>query len=190
MSREEWNRLPLESAKAFAAFSVYRDMGAERSIDKAYAAYMTREPQQQLDNKSTSAKRASRYWGEWSIKFRWVERARAYDDHLAQQLQDDYEAKLLRRQQQTLRDLLRDAEAQMRLFLGKLEKATMYDVRDLYTLARLRSELEDQIRRSLRMPVSTADVTSGGEPINSAPIEFVWTDMNDNGGHDSETDSD
>lgn len=181
---QPWHRQPHETTKAFAAFVVYRDLGVERSIDKAYAS--KRATQQQPNSKSTSH-RESRYWAEWSTKYNWVERATAYDDYLMQKLADDFESNLLRRQQQVLREGLRDAEAQMTLFLSKLKMATMYDVKDLYTLARLRSELDTQMRRALRMPVSSTDVTSGGETLKASPaIEFVWTDMNDNGGHDTD----
>jgi len=65
---EIWDRLPNESTKAYAAFCVYRDLGPERSLDKAG---------QKLD------KPRSRKWlGEWSAKYKWVERAEAYDDYI------------------------------------------------------------------------------------------------------------
>jgi len=182
---QPWQRQKDESFKAYAAFVAYRDLGVDRSIDKAYAA--KRAAQQQPNDKPTSSGRASRYWAEWSTRYNWVERAMAYDDYLMQKLADDFESNLIRRQQQVLREGLRDAEAQMKLFLKKLGAATMYDVKDLYTLARLRTELDSQMRRALRMPVSTTDVTSGGETLKPSPaIEFVWTDMNDNGGHDTD----
>jgi len=186
---QPWHRQPHESPKAYAAFAAYRDLGVERSIDKAYV--VLQEARRRPDDKSTPKKEANRHWDVWCSKFNWVERATAYDDYLMQKLADDFESNLLRRQQQVLREGLRDAESLMDLFLVKLKIATMYDVKDLYTLARLRTELDAQMRRALRMPVSTTDVTSGGESLKAAPaIEFIWTDMNDNGGHDSESNSD
>lgn len=187
-STHPWQRQPNETPKAYAAFAVYRDLGVGRSIDKAYAA--TRAVQRQADGKSAS-RRASRYWMEWSTKYHWVERVTAYDDHLMQKLQDEYEANLLIRQQQALRAGFADAERMLKLFAAKLEEADTFDLEDMNRLVLFRSRLEDLKRRALRMPVSTTDVTSGGEPIRSAPtIEFVWADMNDNGGHDDSSDTD
>jgi len=65
---ELWERQPGESTKAYAAFCVFRDLGTERSLEKAG---------QMLDKPRT------RKWlGEWSAKYKWVERAKAYDDYV------------------------------------------------------------------------------------------------------------
>lgn len=64
--REPWEQQPGESAKAFAAFCVYRDLGPERSLSKVAA---------QL-NKSM------KLMGDWSGEHRWVERSEAWDRHL------------------------------------------------------------------------------------------------------------
>ncbi len=61
-----WEQQPGESFKAFEAFSIYRDMGAERSILKVSA---------RLSKTDALIKRWSRQW-------MWVERARAYDREL------------------------------------------------------------------------------------------------------------
>jgi hypothetical protein len=56
-----------ESAKAFEAWTVYRDLGAERSLQKASTLYYG----------STAN---VRQFERWSKRFGWVERARAFDD--------------------------------------------------------------------------------------------------------------
>src|SRR3954454_13496870 len=58
-------RLPNEGARPYEAFLIYRDLGPGRSIDKV----------QQKLNKNR------RLIAQWSGDYRWVERARAYDDH-------------------------------------------------------------------------------------------------------------
>lgn len=63
-----WDRQPGESTKAYAAFCAYRDLGPERSIEKAG---------QMLDKP-----RSKKWLGEWSAKYKWVERAKAYDDYV------------------------------------------------------------------------------------------------------------
>ena len=64
-----WEQQPGESAKAFEAFAIYRDMGVERSVRKVT----------QRLNKSLPL------IGKWSSRYNWPERARAYDRDLDRQ---------------------------------------------------------------------------------------------------------
>lgn len=68
----QWEQQPGESARAFAAFCIYRDLGAKRSLNAAY--------QEQSGSTST----APGTWTAWSREHAWVERAEAYDQHLEQ----------------------------------------------------------------------------------------------------------
>lgn len=77
-SGDPWSQQPGESARAFLAFTHYRDLGMERSQAKADENYraevgLTPKPAKELPTKQIS---------EWSRIFRWVERCAAYDDHL------------------------------------------------------------------------------------------------------------
>jgi hypothetical protein len=73
-NRTPWERLPGEGAKAFHAFTLYRDLGPnDRSREKVA---------QQL------GKHVSLY-GRWSATFDWVNRAEAWDDE-----QDRHKQKL------------------------------------------------------------------------------------------------
>ncbi|HUM43488.1 MAG TPA: hypothetical protein PKI14_11125 [Fervidobacterium sp.] len=65
---ELWDRQPGESAKAYAAFCAYRDLGAERSLEKV--RHLLDKP------------RTKKWLGVWSAKYNWVERAKAYDDYI------------------------------------------------------------------------------------------------------------
>lgn len=56
-----------ESTKAFEAFKIYRDLGHERSLQKAAELYY---------GHAGSVRQAQR----WSKKFAWVERAQSWDD--------------------------------------------------------------------------------------------------------------
>lgn len=60
---ELWERQNGETARAFEAFSIYRDMGADRSLRKVV---------QRLDKNLTTI-------GDWSVKYEWVKRAAAWD---------------------------------------------------------------------------------------------------------------
>lgn len=69
---EPWERQKGETARAFEAFAVYRDMGPSRSINKTAQA---------LDKNRTTI-------GEWSAKYEWVKRVAAWDaeqDRIARQ---------------------------------------------------------------------------------------------------------
>lgn len=61
-----WDRLPKEPAKAYAVFCQYRDMRPRniRALAKALG------------------RRSCRRLEQWSIKWNWVERATAYEEHL------------------------------------------------------------------------------------------------------------
>jgi hypothetical protein len=63
---EPWERQKGESTKAFEAFSIYRDMGPERSLRKVA---------DQLGKSRALIERWSRLW-------KWVERTREYDNDL------------------------------------------------------------------------------------------------------------
>ncbi len=78
---EIWERLPNESSKAYQAFCIYRDLGAERSLDKVA---------------QNRGKPGSRSWlDSWSTKYHWVERARAYDDYLEREKRKEQEKAIL-----------------------------------------------------------------------------------------------
>lgn len=67
-----WEQQPGESAKAFEAFATYRDMGAERSLRKLT---------QRLHKNLTTIR-------DWSVKWNWQERVRAYDRELDRQARE------------------------------------------------------------------------------------------------------
>ena len=66
MAEKPWERMEGEGSKAFEAFRVYRDMGAERSL---------RAVGERLGKSKAIIER-------WSSSNQWVERVRAYDNDL------------------------------------------------------------------------------------------------------------
>ncbi len=79
-SQEPWLQRNGETAEAYAAFSVYRDLGPRRSIDKAYRQHLGNKRATEV---SELTMRASGRWTTWSVIFAWQARAFAYDRHLA-----------------------------------------------------------------------------------------------------------
>lgn len=73
--RPPWERQPGESSRAYRYFEVYRDLGAERSLEKVRQTFAQR-----------SVRISVRRLAILSSKHRWVERALAWDDYQARLL--------------------------------------------------------------------------------------------------------
>ncbi len=67
-----WKRQFGESHQAFAAFEVYRDLGAPRTVVEAYRQKLGKP----------DAKYANGTWNRWAQHWHWPQRAAAWDDHL------------------------------------------------------------------------------------------------------------
>ena len=65
---QPWDRMPKEPAKGFNAFTVFRDLGYGRSLEKT---------RQKLGAKAGYKRQLE----DWSVKWGWVERAVAWDLH-------------------------------------------------------------------------------------------------------------
>ncbi len=77
--RYSWVRLKNETAKAFQAFCIYRDMGIERSIEKV---------SKELGKSMVLIER-------WSSRYNWGERAKAYDDYIEELKRKQNEKEIL-----------------------------------------------------------------------------------------------
>lgn len=100
---ELWERQQGETSKAYEAFCVYRDMGADRSLRKVV---------QQLNKNLTTI-------AEWSTKYEWVKRVAAWDaeqDRIARKAQVD-EIKKMRTRHAKLAEamLIKAAKALQRI---------------------------------------------------------------------------
>jgi hypothetical protein len=68
-------RLADESARAYRAFRFYRDFGPGRSLDRAWQRFCADQGKEH-----GPAIRRPGHWTSWSMRFDWVDRAKAYDD--------------------------------------------------------------------------------------------------------------
>jgi len=75
-----WERRQGESTKAFMAFCAYRDLGAVRSLAKAYRA-----------SRGDRVGIIPGRWRAWAVQFEWVNRAREYDLHIELKARADRE---------------------------------------------------------------------------------------------------
>lgn len=107
--------LPNETAKAYAAYCVYRDLGEKRSIEAV---------------RENTGKRQGyeRQLMRWSSKYDWVERAKQYDAYLANkarvQAEDEHLAELWEYRKQlafSSRAALSAGQRALRLALEKLQ---------------------------------------------------------------------
>jgi len=77
---EIWERQPGETAKAYAAFCVYRDLGPGRSLEKAAQAM---------------GYKSRKNFSIWHSKYEWVKRAEAYDEYLERRKREEHEKAIL-----------------------------------------------------------------------------------------------
>src|SRR5439155_20196404 len=77
-----WDQLPSETAKAYAAFCLYRDQGPQRSIEEASRVYHDRGSLHETATPSHRKRRASGQIGRWAQRWNWSARARAWDEEL------------------------------------------------------------------------------------------------------------
>jgi ribonuclease D len=75
---EFWERQAREPAKAFHAFAHYRDLGASRSLDKAFRQHKTSCDKVPVDAKT----RAPKQWDIWNKVYQWQWRIQQWDAHL------------------------------------------------------------------------------------------------------------
>lgn len=80
MDRNPWDRLDDESAPAYRAFLAYRDLGPARTVADAGRTLGGRErgAERAPDGRRKGASGCVR---TWSKRYRWAERAEAYDRH-------------------------------------------------------------------------------------------------------------
>lgn len=70
---EIWTRQPEETAKAYRAFGIYRDLGHDRAVIEAYRRYSGR---------AEASIRVPGYFVAWSRDYLWRDRALAFDQTL------------------------------------------------------------------------------------------------------------
>lgn len=109
--REPFERQPKESEKAFQAFLFYRDLGSERTIEKATELY-----RKQFD--MNDVEYGSRVLQGWSAKFGWQVRVEAWD----RQLDNHRRKQQLKAIEKMRRKHIMIAEACQELAVAELEK--------------------------------------------------------------------
>ena len=82
-----WDRLPIESAKAWLGFTMYRDQGPHRTLLRTTHLYQDwchqQKPSVRRNLDGPRATQPNHLIHKWSSRFHWVTRAAAYDEHVA-----------------------------------------------------------------------------------------------------------
>jgi hypothetical protein len=157
-----WERQRSESAKAFHAFTHYRDQGSKRSIDAAF-----REHVQDCEGRQVGAGRAPGRWDLWARRYVWVDRAAEYDAEVDRKKREAYEKVLVR--------VAASRKArQAAIALKMQEKAVdsievlgpgMIEAKDLPKFVETAAKME---REALGLPAETTQTQltgPGGKPI-------------------------
>ena len=150
-----WERQPGESAKAYEAFSTYRDMGSDRSLAKVGHAL----------GKSKAMME------KWSSAHNWVERAKEWDveqDRILQKQQIE-DIKKMRKRHATLAEsmIIKAAQALKQI---PIEKITPQDIA---RMADVGSKLERISRGDVGDVIEERD---GGTSID--PVQIYLPDNN------------
>jgi hypothetical protein len=84
MTPAPWEHLPGESAKAYAAFCLYRDLGPHRSLDETSRQYHAQPASDEDRQPRRPKRRASGLVRRWAERWDWSGRALAWDHEVEQ----------------------------------------------------------------------------------------------------------
>ena len=162
-----WDRLPGESSAAYRAFSMYRDMGAKRSL-----TFVSRNlnPGRPISVSAVS---------QWSTKYRWKQRCWEFDYHEQQEVERQLsrERKAVRERQIRLAMSLQALGAQGLIELQKkIERGESLNmsVADILTMAKagtrlVRSSLGEERDPAMTKIVVVLNDPGPGEPEPTPP---------------------
>jgi len=182
---EVWQRQRNETAIAYKAFGVYRDMGAERSLSKV---------REKLGRKSGYERQLQ----EWSSQHSWVERAAAYDRQLEERLTAEFEESLIARRRKLLELEVKHVDALLSKFDEALDLVKAHgfqrktskrkdaegkeieivlveiNVDDLRTMTQWRRDLASLSRLTVGLPEKITQGQHTGKDGGAIVIEDKW----------------
>ena len=182
-SLQPWQRQLNESARAYRAFCIYRDMGADRSLVKV---------RQSLSKKSGY----DRQIAEWSSRHHWVERVAAYDKHIDDIEAIAFEQTLAKRRLLILEKEVEHADALLAKFDQVLQRVEVHqktktanrkngdqeveiifveiNIEDLHELTKWRRDLAEFARLTVGMPGRIAQGQHTGK--DGGPLKVEWVE--------------
>ena len=159
---ELWELQPEETARAFEAFCIYRDMGANRSL---------RKTSQELGKNCTTI-------SEWSVKYDWVKRVAAWDAEQDRIARNEMMAEMAATRKRQRRQAQRMQEKGMEL----LESINIGDAKLSEVVSLLKAGMEQE-RIAIGDVGEVIEERNGGDAVPAVQIYVP-----DNGrGKDSDT---
>ena len=152
---ELWERQPTESAQAFEAFALYRDMGVNRSLRKVVQAI----------NKSLTT------IGEWSSKHEWVKRVAAWDAEQDRIARNELAAEMTATRKRQRKQAQRMQEKGMEL----LESISIGDAKLSEIVSLLKAGMEQE-RIAIGDVGEVIEERNGGEAVS--PVQIYVPDNN------------
>ena len=159
---ELWERQPNESAPAFEAFAMYRDMGVNRSIRKAA---------QNLNKAVTTL-------AEWSSKHEWVKRAAAWDAEQDRIARNELAAEMAATRKRQRKQARRMQEKGMEL----LESISIGDAKLSEVVSLLKAGMEQE-RIAIGDVGEVIEERNGGEAVS--PVQIYVPDNGRGKGNDT-----
>lgn len=162
--RPIWQKLDTDTDKSYEAFCIYRDMGAQRSIERAWLKYQDRTDT------------VSGYFRQWSSEHNWVDRVAAYDEYLAEKDRVALEKARLQVKTDALQDysFLRKAITKM---TSGIEDVNFQISRDeLRKLIDLMQVANAYARLNVGLPDEIKQQDIGGKDTNEIIVKVVRGD--------------
>lgn len=175
---EMWDKLPEETAKAWSAFQIYRDLPPHNEVQSDRRGF--KNVADRIGHKSLTMV------SDWSRKFGWVERSRAYDAHLGQLALTFHEVEIERYQQHVIESTIQQITIADKALNIKLTQAIAIleddsqpadgiykltvDPIDLLRLATAIEKLDNLKRRIGRMPTNYKSSTAEDTPDDAVFI--------------------
>ena len=161
-SDKPWERQKGESDKAFEAFSIYRDMGADRSL---------RAVGQKLGKSRALMER-------WSVSYKWLERVRAYENELEKEAREQ----AIKDRKEMIRRHIGFAKLMQKKAQDALRELSVEDMspKEIREYIRLATDLE-RLTRSLEND-SPKDATASESSLADSIMAAYQKRMEGNGG--------
>jgi hypothetical protein len=160
-----WDRQPKETEAAWEAFVLYRDAMLEGGIGRRSQRLVC--ARLRPDRDPTTAR--TREIGGWSVKWRWRERALAFDAHLDRERQEEFRAAARRDAYQNVQVLRamrgKGAQAIVALSANEIKAADAVRMIDVaVTGIRREAGLATEIQSTERDNAFAEWLTRGGDP--------------------------
>jgi hypothetical protein len=168
MSKRPWDQLPDEPDMWFDRFDRFRLMGSSRSLNAIYNEERAKVGDPPLSSVPPS-------YREYAQKFRWRERATAYDEALRSeaQLMADSKREAARSMRSTTIDALTALFMRLLAEVSKVEKDPKKALtpRDMQHLAYAASLVMKESRLEYGDPTEITDIQSKGESLNAPSVD-------------------